>query len=368
MSEDRDDKTEDPTEKKLNDARTEGNVPVSRELPLASALIGITLAVEVTLEPVMRGSTSILARLFDHVGDIRLSRQGDAIGLLWSLLCYMGVVLLPSLAVLALSGLGGGLLARPITLTPERLAPDISRISLLGGWRRLFGLTGLTEFAKSILKLMIIGTVAALIIRRQLVNALNPMAMEPGQMLVDLRALIIPLLAGIAASVAVIAGFDVIWTRRKWLNELRMTRQEIKDETRESQGDPLVKGRLRAMARHRARSRMMAAIPRASFIVANPTHFAVALRYLRSEGEAPKVLAKGRDLVALRIREIAEAHSIPVIENKPLARALHDVARVDASIPQDFYRPVAEIVNYLNRSGRARTLAPLPRQLLRRRQ
>ena len=367
MSEESDDKTEDATDKHLADARTEGNLPVARELPVASALIGMTFAIAFTAEPAVRLSTDLLARLFDHAGDIRLTRGIDAIALQWALLSSLAAVLGPTLVTLMICGLAGGVLQWPITFTPSRLAPDASRISILGGVKRLFGTDGLMAFAKSFAKLLIIGTVATLVARHQLTNALDPMAIEPGQMLRSLRSVVIPLLTSIACSVALLAVLDVLWTRRQWLEALRMSRQDIKDESRESQGDPLVKGRMRAMARQRARSRMMAAVPRASFIVANPTHYAVALRYVRGEGEAPIVLAKGQDLVALRIREIAEANSIPVVENKPLARALHDAARVDAVIPPDFFRPVAEIVNFLNRTGRVRTPAPLPKHSLRKR-
>jgi len=273
MSQDPDNKTEDATEKKLSDARAEGNLPLSRELSVAFALIGLTVAIAFTAESAIQTSSHLLARLFDHVGDIRMMRLGDAVGLHWALLLAVGMALVPSLAVLLFFGLLGSLLQRPTSLTPGRLAPDTSRISPVAGWARLFGVSGLLEFAKSLAKLALIGVLAFFIIRRQLANALDPMAMEPAQMLRVLRALSMPLLAGIAAGVAVIAGIDVVWVRRKWLASLRMTRQEVKDESRESQGDPMIKGRMRAMARQRARSRMMAAVPQASFIVTNPTHF-----------------------------------------------------------------------------------------------
>jgi flagellar biosynthetic protein FlhB len=367
MSTDQGDKTEDATEKKLRDAREGGNVPLSRELPVACALIGVTLVVVVTAGSGVRAVAQMLATLFDHISDIRILGLGDAVELQRVLFWGAGVALLPSLALLMVSGLVGGILQRPLNLTPGRLYPDVSRISIVQGWKRLFGVSGLMEFLKSALKLILIGTIAAMAVRHQFTNALEPMALEPGQLLEHLRRLCIPILFGVAASIGAVAGLDFIWARQHWLGSLRMTRQEVKDEARESQGDPLVKGRMRAMARQRARSRMMAAVPRATFIIANPTHYAVALRYVRNEGEAPRVLAKGRDLVALRIREIAESLAIPVIEDKPLARALHDVAVVDSIIPQDFYRPVAEIVNYLNRVKRQPASGRLPSQSLRRR-
>jgi len=361
------DKTEVATEKKVRDARDGGNVPLSRELPVAFALIGMTLMVAVTAGSGVQALGHMLGSLFDHSGDIRIRRLSDIIELGRLLLWAAGAALLPSLALLMLAGLLGGLLQRPMTLTPGRLVPDVSRISIIQGWTRLFGVSGLMEFLKSVLKLSFVGAVAILTVRHQFTNALEPMVLEPVQLLEHLRGLCIPLLSGVAAGMGAVAGLDFIWTRHHWLTSLRMTRQEVKDEARESQGDPIVKGRMRAMARQRAKARMMAAVPRASFIVVNPTHYAVALRYVRSEGEAPRIVAKGTDLVALRIREIAESLAIPIIEDKPLARALHDVAKVDSVIPQEFYRPVAEIVNFLNRTKRRPVPGPLPSQSLRRR-
>jgi flagellar biosynthetic protein FlhB len=149
---------------------------------------------------------------------------------------------------------------------------------------------------------------------------------------------------------------DIVWSRIHWRSELRMTRQELKDELKQSEGDPLVKSRLRSLARDRARKRMIAAVPQATVVIANPTHFAVALKYERSKGGAPMVVAKGADLIALRIREIAGRHGVPVIEDKPLARALYDAVDVGNWIPPEFYRAVARILHLLyTRPAHART-------------
>ena len=140
---------------------------------------------------------------------------------------------------------------------------------------------------------------------------------------------------------------DIVWSRIRWRTDLRMTRQELKDEFKQSEGDPLVKSRLRSLARDRARRRMIAAVPTATVVIANPTHFAIALKYDRAKGGAPVVVAKGADLIALRIREIASRHSVPIIEDKPLARALYDAVEVGQWIPPEFYRAVAKILHLL---------------------
>ena len=148
-----------------------------------------------------------------------------------------------------------------------------------------------------------------------------------------------------------LAAADLVWSRLHWKRDLRMSRQDVKDEQKQMLGDPLVKARLRSVALERSRKRMMSAVPTATLVVANPTHYAIALRYVREEGGAPKVVAKGQDLIALKIREIAEANDIPVIEDKALARSMYDRVEVDMMIPPEFYRAIAEIVHFLNTRG-----------------
>jgi flagellar biosynthetic protein FlhB len=163
-----------------------------------------------------------------------------------------------------------------------------------------------------------------------------------------LLKLAVRLVSAISIATIVLVAADLVWARIQWRRDMRMSRQEVKDEFKQSEGDPAVKARLRSIARDRSRRRMLAAVPRASFVVVNPTHYAVALRYVRGTDAAPFVLAKGADLIALKIRETAEAHGIPVIENKALARSLYDGSQIDQFIPAEFYRTVAEIIHYLH--------------------
>ena len=151
--------------------------------------------------------------------------------------------------------------------------------------------------------------------------------------------------------VAVIAVADLFWSRHQWRVDLRMTRQEVKDEHKQTEGDPIVKARLRSLARDRARQRMMSAVPQATLVIANPTHFAIALRYRRDEDAAPVVLAKGQDLIALRIREIATEHGIPVFEEPVLARSMYKQVSIDSLIPSQFYKAVAELIRRIYRTG-----------------
>jgi flagellar biosynthetic protein FlhB len=155
------------------------------------------------------------------------------------------------------------------------------------------------------------------------------------------------IISAVLVATLVVAGADLAWARIHWRRDQRMSRQEVKEEVRQSEGDRLMRARLRSLRLDRSRKRMLTAVPRATMVVVNPTHYAVALRYVRSEGGAPLVIAKGVDLIALKIREIAEENSIPIIEDKPLARSLYDVVVVDSFIPPEFYRAVAELVHLI---------------------
>jgi flagellar biosynthetic protein FlhB len=171
---------------------------------------------------------------------------------------------------------------------------------------------------------------------------------EVGDLPLRMLSMCVKITAAVTIFVLVIAGADLVWTRIHWRRELRMSRQDIKDEMRQAEGDRLMKARFRSLGLSRLRKRMLAAVPKATMVVVNPTHYAVALRYVRGEAAAPIVLAKGVDLIALKIREIAEEHQIPIIEDKPLARSLHKAVQVDAALPPEFYHAVAEIVHMLN--------------------
>ena len=185
---------------------------------------------------------------------------------------------------------------------------------------------------------------------------LNGMITSPVEFVQDIRSIAVQILVAIVFVMAVIASADFVWSRFHLKRDLRMSKQEVKDELKQSEGDPIVKSRLRSLARDRARRRMMTAVPNATLVIANPTHFSIALRYVRDQDAAPVVLAKGQDLVALRIREIAKEHNIPIFEDVALARSMYKQVSVDSVIPSQFYQAVAELVRvvYSNKAERRR--------------
>jgi flagellar biosynthesis protein FlhB len=354
---DRDSKTEEATEKRLSDSLERGNTPMSREAPIFASLAGMLLSVHFILRQDTAKLSGLLAAMLSQAGEWRIENRSDAVYILSNIAGVAGEYLAIPLALLALGGIAASLLQNTPNIALERIKPQFSKLSIRQGWTRIFGLRGQLEFIKSALKLAAIAVILVLLLRSRLSDATNALIMEPASLPGTILELAVQILSAACAMTAVLMAADLVWSRLIWRRDLRMTRHEVKEEHKQSDGDPLVKMRIRSIARQRSKKRMMAAVPRATVVVTNPTHYAVALRYVRSEGGAPKVVAKGKDLIALKIRDIAERHSIPIVEDKPLARALHDKVAVDQSIPEEFYQAVAEIIHFIQTRKRQRRMA-----------
>lgn len=346
-SDDDDNKTEDPSERKIQNALDEGNVPFSRETVMFASLVTILATLSFFASDVASHLTAILAHPLDHLGSIYFTEGEDATEYLDQRLGGAALAVAP----IVLSLMGVGLLASLGQNTPrilfKRIMPDPSRISPKKGWKRIFGLQGLVEFGKSLFKFIAISIVGALALQNIRTDISNSLLMHPGSMPTSVLSIVITITSSLVVAAAVLAAVDFSWSRFHWRRQLRMSHHEVKREHKESEGDPIVKARLRSVARQRGRQRMMAQVPLATLVLANPTHFAVALRYKPESDPAPIVLAKGQDLIALKIREVAEANGVPVVEDKALARSLYAAVEVDQLIPSEFYRAVAEIVVFL---------------------
>ncbi len=349
---DHEDKTEEPTEKRLHDAIERGRTAFSREAPLFAALSAALVAF-VFLIP--SGAAGLAAALIGVIGDPagwRIERGADALTLGGPLAGAAARFLLPIVALLMASGIVASIAQGPPGIIPDRILPDFSRLSPRAGLCRLLGVRGAVEFAKSLIKVAAVVTAAGTMLVSQKAVLLTAMEDDPGALPERIHALAVKTIAAVLAATLVVASADLVWSRILWRRDNRMSRQEVKEELRQAEGDRMVKARLRSLRLDRSRRRMLSAVPRATMVVANPTHYAVAMRYVRGEGGAPVVLAKGADIVALKIRAIAEAHDIPVIEDKALARSLYSAAEVERPIPAEFYRAVAEIV-HLIQQGKA---------------
>lgn len=344
---DKDSKTEEPTEKKIRDAIDKGNIPVSKEASILSAFLAVLLIGSFVISPGVQRLSGGLSGFIDNAGGYSIGNGSDAIQLTHALSLDLGLFLAPIVAMLMVAGLAASFFQNAPKVVFTRIKPELSRLSLAKGWSRLFGMQGLVEFGKSVFKFTAISLVAFLLLRSNANALVNAMFTDPSALPETILHLSMKLLSGICIATILLVALDLLWARMHWRQNLRMSKQELKDEFKQAEGDPLVKARQRSLARDRARNRMMAAVPKATLVIANPTHFAVALRYERDETAAPIVVAKGQDLIALKIRQIAEENNIPVVENRELARSLYASTELERMIPPQFYRMVAEIICYV---------------------
>jgi flagellar biosynthetic protein FlhB len=345
---DQDQKTEEPTPKRLEDARKRGEVVGSREVNHLLALGGGAAALAFGAPHVVATLTPELAALLERSSALPMSLEG-LVGLARAILLLVGAAIALPLGLMLAGGLLGGLIQHGPVFTVEPLAPRLERISLVKGFERLFSSRAVIELVKGLIKIAIVGGVAVIAVEPYFAQVVESAALEPGQ----LNALLVTLARRVTYAVvvvmAVVAGADYLLQRFQFMRRMRMSRQEIHDEYKQTEGDPTVKARLRQLRQERARRRMMAAVPQADVVIVNPTHVAVALEYEQATMPAPKLVAKGVDRVALKIREVAEANGVPIVENPPLARALHAGVELDAYIPEQHYRAVAEVIGYVMR-------------------
>jgi flagellar biosynthetic protein FlhB len=345
---DKDSKTEEPTEKKISDAIDKGNVPSSREVATLTTLVAVFIVGTYLLSGNVARVHYALAGFIDNPGDWPLESSADVVALFMVVVRNAAPLVVPVILLVMIAGIGAALAQNPPQMVADRIQPKWSRVSLAKGWRRLFSLRGLVDFGKALFKLTAVGMVGYMVFKASQDDVLGAMFMEPVVIPELARKIVMRIVGWVALLTLALVIGDVLWSRVDWRRELRMTKQEVKDERKQMEGDPHIKARQRGLARSRARKRMIAAVPQATLVVTNPTHYAVALRYVRSEGGAPKVLAKGMGVVAQKIREVAENHGIPIVEDKPLARSLYEAVDVDKLIPPQFYKAVAEIIYYLH--------------------
>jgi flagellar biosynthesis protein FlhB len=349
MSEDndRESKTQEASEKKIRDTIEKGNIPVSREVPVLLSFASIAVICGLMAANSTTGITQMLASLMAESGTQRLQSQRDLGELLLPIAQLSLSLILPALLVLMAGGIISSLVQNPFQINFERVMPKASRLSIGQGWKRIFGIRGAMDFLKSLFKFGSITLILYVIVKSEFPVILGVMVKPPQVMPSILLAVTIKLVSAVMLSALALAVVDTVWSRIAWKRDLRMTHQEVKDEHKQAEGNPMVKLRAKSLARQRSSRRMMAAVPRATMVIANPTHYAVALRYVRSEGGAPIVIAKGQDSMALKIRAIAEDSGIDVIENKPLARAMYEKVEINAMIPQEFFKAVAEMIHFL---------------------
>jgi flagellar biosynthesis protein FlhB len=339
------DKTEDPTQKRLDDAHDRGDVVKSQEINTWFVIAGGTLVLSTFSGSMGGGILLPLRNLIANAGMIHTdgpSLLALAQSLGYALMAAIGVPFL----MLALAAIAGNMVQHRLVWSGESLKPKFSKISPAAGAKRIFGKQAAANFGKGVFKLIALGAVMTAILWPEHHRLEAMVRFDPAALLGITTGMTVHLMGAVVAMLAVVAIADYLFQYRQWFERQKMSLQEMKEEFKQSEGDPHVKGRIRQLRQARMKKRMMAAVPKASVVITNPTHYAVALSYERGMS-APICVAKGVDTIALKIREVAGKHDIPIIENVPLARALYATVDIDDEIPVEHYHAVAEVIGYV---------------------
>ena len=339
-------KTEEPTPKKLEESRKKGQVALSREVNNWVMLFAGTIVI-LAIGP---GSMSALtAHMKSYIEKAHLMPSipgGFGVILGDTFWAVLGILTLPLIVLMIAAFLAPFLQIGPL-FSAEIIKPDFSKVSPAAGFKRLFSLRSIMEFVKGILKIGIIGFIGTLLLTPFYGSIDHMIGLPVPLMMNEMASLVLRLMSGILVVLLVVAVADLVYQRYEHYKKMRMTKQELKDEYKQTEGDPHVRAKLRQLRQEKASARMMQAVPEADVIITNPTHYSLALKYNPEEMDAPVLVAKGVDDVAMRIREVAKEHDIPLYENKPLARALFDTVELDEVIPTEHYQAVAEVISYI---------------------
>ncbi|MDB5367229.1 MAG: flhB [Rhodospirillales bacterium] len=343
---DQESRTEDPTAHRLEEARSRGNLPISRELNnwfmfLAAAFMMLAFA------PSAAQDLATVLRPFLSQPDLFATDRfalGEAlVGALSAAAKAIGLILL----LFMVSGLSSSLLQAGFNITTEPLKLDIGKLNPLKGFKRLFAPRSVGELLKTMAKLVVVSAIVVAIMMPSFGGIERFVSLDMVDLVVEFRLMTLKLIGGVLAIMTLVAAADVFFVRWSWWKGLKMSKQEVKDEHKQSEGSPEVKGRQRQLRFDRARRRILQAVPKADVVITNPTHFAVALQYDPEKMQAPVLVAKGADFLAARIREVAKENDVTIMENPPLARAIYATVELDHPIKEEHYRAVAEIISYV---------------------
>jgi flagellar biosynthesis protein FlhB len=340
-------KTEDPSQKKLDDAQKKGDVVKSQEVNNWFMIAGSGLLFSIMAAPTTTGLADSLKLLLANADLFEIG--GAALGAFMSdlTMTILLVAMIP-LAVLMFFGIAANLVQHRPLLSVDPITPKLSKISPIQGFKRLFSTEALVNFLKGLVKIAVVGGVVWAVVWPEMDKLETMVTADVALILPDFQALGLKVFGAVVAVVTIIALADYVYQRNRWWNRLKMTVQEVRDEYKQMEGSPEVKGRIRAIRNERSRQRMMANVPQATVVITNPTHFAVALKYDKDMA-APICVAKGADDVAFRIREMAKEHDVPIVENPPLARALFASVEIDDTIPSEHFKAVAQVIGFVMR-------------------
>lgn len=345
-------KTEKATPKKRQDARKKGQVLKSQDVT-AGVLLLLMFAFLIFYAPSMyNGMKGILLQALERDMLLETMSEETVMKMYFGLLKEMAIIVLPIMVVAMIAGIGANYFQFGLLFTTETLKIDLKKMDPIKGIKKIISVRSIVNLVKSLLKVTLIGTVTTVVIIFYLEDVLSLALHSPAQILATVSYL--SAMMGIAASfmLVVIALFDYLYEKFEYEKQLKMSKQDLKDEYKNSEGDPLIKSKIKQRQREMAMRRMMQEVPTADVVITNPTHFAIALKYDENEMEAPKVVAKGTDFVAQKIKLIAKEHDVVMVENRPLARAMYDQVEVGQSVPEEFFKAIAEILAYVYRIKR----------------
>ena len=350
MAEDQDpaQKTEEPTQKRIEESRRKGQVATSREVNHWFMILAATLLVTMMAPGMLGRIKDTMVKFIASPHDVTLD-PGTVHAIAVGVIGDIGSILVVPAVILMALAVFGGLIQNGPLFAPELIKPKLEKISFSKGVKRLFSGRSLMEFTKGVLKLAIVATVATMVVMPEFDRLTQIPGYHISQLLAFLWELAGRMLIAVLAVMTVVAGIDFLYQKFEHGKKQRMSRQEIRDELKQTEGDPMIRARLRQIRMERARQRMMSAVPDAAVVITNPTHYAVALKYEQDDMDAPVLVAKGVDKMAERIRDVAEENEVPIVENAALARALYAGVKIDQEIPPEHYRVVAEIIGYVMR-------------------
>lgn len=350
MADDRDDsqRTEDPTQRRLDQAHDQGDVVKSTEVASFVLLTGATIAFAMFAESAAKGFIRDFTIFLEQPDQLAVDPAGVMIVLRHCATSLL-LILAPIFGVLMTMGVAGHVLQHRPAFSVERLAPSFSKLSLFSGLKRIFGLEGVTNLGKGLIKMAIVAVAVWTTVWPLRLTLENSLTQSPVALAGNLTHVIIQLLTSALCVLAVIAAADYFLQHYRFMQRNRMSKQEIKDEHKQTEGDPAIKAKIRQLRIERAKKRMMAEVPKATVVIMNPTHYAIALKYESGKMAAPICVAKGVDSLALKIREVAEENDVPVVENAPLARALYATVELDETVPPEHFKAVAQVIGYVMR-------------------
>ncbi|MDD3370615.1 MAG: flagellar biosynthesis protein FlhB [Alphaproteobacteria bacterium] len=343
---DQDQKTEQPSAKRLEEAREHGQLPISREAAMWASMLGVLLVMGMVIPSLMRDFYEFLRDFVASAHAISIN-EGNVQNLFFSVLGKCALISGVAFLILVSAIVTGFMAQTGFFFSLDLMTPDFARLSPMRGLHKLFSLQSVAELVKSLLKLLFLGGMVYTVLWPIMRESPNLTGFPIESILAFVHKKVLYLIEMLLLVFTIIAALDLFYTHYQYIRGLKMTKTEVKDEYRQQEGDPMVKSRLRQIRIEKTRKRMMAQVPKADVIITNPTHYAVALQYEMAKMAAPTVVAKGINMIADRIREIAEESNVPIVSNPPLARALYGSVEIDQQIPGEHYRAVAEIISYV---------------------